>query len=380
MTTIIVIVVVALVFFVTVCVVTFMVWKRETEMRTDSIRAIESNLEKLGDRLAADADAREDAADAKGRRGDGIYGMETAGNRTGREESPGFRRRESADPFGWVRQSDDEPIFTSLRKSSEISEAPENAREFTGSAQEESTDGFVTRHAEQNFGKGQTEASFAEDEAAEEWQIPEREFRSESSGGYRQKRETEQALYVKEDGPYLSHQDSDYQDLAHQGAVKDGDFDEAEPAGDSFYGQSHWDEPVENYDAPGDAQTSYDDADAWLDELMVSDDEDSEKQTVSERIADNHSNDTETNTEAAEEEDEDDYAEINLDFGDEIDALEDNLKREVLPPDGFSDSLERLDMSEFEESRYTRPNTGERDVGRSGKKYTAEELDMLIKE
>ena len=33
MTTIIVIVVVALVFFVTVCVVTFMVWKRETEMR-----------------------------------------------------------------------------------------------------------------------------------------------------------------------------------------------------------------------------------------------------------------------------------------------------------------------------------------------------------
>ena len=45
MTTIIIIVVVALVFFVTVCVVTFMVWKRETEIRTDSIRAIESNLE-----------------------------------------------------------------------------------------------------------------------------------------------------------------------------------------------------------------------------------------------------------------------------------------------------------------------------------------------
>ena len=52
MTTIIIIVVVALVFFVTVCVVTFMVWKREAEIRTDSIRAIESNLERLGDRLS----------------------------------------------------------------------------------------------------------------------------------------------------------------------------------------------------------------------------------------------------------------------------------------------------------------------------------------
>ena len=47
MTTIIIIVVVALVFFVTVCVVTFMVWKREAEMRTDSIRAIEDNLQRL---------------------------------------------------------------------------------------------------------------------------------------------------------------------------------------------------------------------------------------------------------------------------------------------------------------------------------------------
>lgn len=54
MTTIIVVVVVALVFFVTVCVVTFMVWKREAEMRTDSIRAIENNLERLGDKLSVD--------------------------------------------------------------------------------------------------------------------------------------------------------------------------------------------------------------------------------------------------------------------------------------------------------------------------------------
>ena len=49
MTTIIIIVVVALVFFVTVCVVTFMVWKREAEMRTDSIREIKDNLQRLED-------------------------------------------------------------------------------------------------------------------------------------------------------------------------------------------------------------------------------------------------------------------------------------------------------------------------------------------
>ena len=52
MTTIIVVVVVALVFFVAVCVVSFMVWKRESEMRTDSIKAIEENLEKLTQELS----------------------------------------------------------------------------------------------------------------------------------------------------------------------------------------------------------------------------------------------------------------------------------------------------------------------------------------
>ncbi len=46
-------------FFVTVCVATFMVWKREAEIRTDSIRAIESNLERLGDRLAAESQPEE---------------------------------------------------------------------------------------------------------------------------------------------------------------------------------------------------------------------------------------------------------------------------------------------------------------------------------
>ena len=59
MTTIIIIVVVALVFFVTVCVVTFMVWKREAEMRTDSIREIKDNLQRLEDRLTVETQPEE---------------------------------------------------------------------------------------------------------------------------------------------------------------------------------------------------------------------------------------------------------------------------------------------------------------------------------
>jgi len=58
MTTIIVIVVVALVFFVTVCVGAFLVWKRETEMRTDSIRAIEHNLEEMLHELTQESPPR----------------------------------------------------------------------------------------------------------------------------------------------------------------------------------------------------------------------------------------------------------------------------------------------------------------------------------
>lgn len=44
MTTIIVVAIVALVFFVTICVVAFMVWKHETEKHTESLRGIEDSL------------------------------------------------------------------------------------------------------------------------------------------------------------------------------------------------------------------------------------------------------------------------------------------------------------------------------------------------
>lgn len=104
MTTIIIIVVVALVFFVTVCVVTFMVWKREAEMRTDSIRAIENNLERLGDRLTAEMPPEEYDSLQEGLHKEScrpaaepVPPAEPAAVR----ERP--RRSRSADPFGWVR-------------------------------------------------------------------------------------------------------------------------------------------------------------------------------------------------------------------------------------------------------------------------------------
>lgn len=52
MTTIIIIVVVALVFFAAVSLSVFIVWKRETEMRTNSIRFIEDNLIEIRKELA----------------------------------------------------------------------------------------------------------------------------------------------------------------------------------------------------------------------------------------------------------------------------------------------------------------------------------------
>lgn len=94
MTTIIIVVVVALVFFVAVCVVTFMVWKRESEMRTDSIKAIEQNLEKLAHELSSDTDS-----------GNELHRMSSVIN-AGRA-SEVRRRRIYEDPFEWVREAEE---------------------------------------------------------------------------------------------------------------------------------------------------------------------------------------------------------------------------------------------------------------------------------
>lgn len=104
MTTIIIIVVVALVFFVTVCVVTFMVWKREAEMRTDSIRAIEDNLQRLEDRLTVETQPEEQTPLQEDLHEDVCRPVLRAAEPAvaGRSRRSRSRSR-SRDPFSWVR-------------------------------------------------------------------------------------------------------------------------------------------------------------------------------------------------------------------------------------------------------------------------------------
>ena len=113
MTAIIVVVVVALVFFVAVCVIALMVWKRESEMRTDSIKAIEENLERLAQELSHESDdadglrretekLREAFADRNVKRNikeDLAYVESVMSER----EQGGTGRSGSWDPFDWVR-------------------------------------------------------------------------------------------------------------------------------------------------------------------------------------------------------------------------------------------------------------------------------------
>ncbi len=121
MTTIIVIVVVALVFFVAVCVVSFMILKREAEMRTDSIKAIEENLEKLTQELAreqhdADADMVYDVAretqeafrdgDVRKNIRDIKKNIENVQSVMAENASPEPTVKRRRDPFEWVRDTE----------------------------------------------------------------------------------------------------------------------------------------------------------------------------------------------------------------------------------------------------------------------------------
>lgn len=101
MTTIIVVVVVALVFFVAVCVVAFMIWKREAEMRTDSIRAIEENLERLTQEMSPEQERQSFAE----READVSY-MDSLIAQSAADRSSGRRTRtRGQDPFEWVREN-----------------------------------------------------------------------------------------------------------------------------------------------------------------------------------------------------------------------------------------------------------------------------------
>lgn len=65
MTTLIVVAIVGLVFFVTICVAGFMIWKRETEIRTDSIGAIERSIGEVVNELSGINSEMNTVADAE---------------------------------------------------------------------------------------------------------------------------------------------------------------------------------------------------------------------------------------------------------------------------------------------------------------------------
>ena len=123
MTTIIIIVVVALVFFVTVCVVTFMVWKREAEMRTDSIRAIEDNLQRLEDRLTVETQPEEPTPLQDDLHDEVCRPVLRAADPAVAGTSRRSRSR-SRDPFSWVR-SEQEREETSQTEAQQPEEWPQ---------------------------------------------------------------------------------------------------------------------------------------------------------------------------------------------------------------------------------------------------------------
>ena len=108
MTTIIVVAIVALVFFVTVCVVTFMVWKRETEIRTDSIKAIERTMSDMAAELAdLNVDRTGYGGHDRPRYDAGkvdMYSWPDTRKNTGNESGNAFKKKKK-DPFSWVRSN-----------------------------------------------------------------------------------------------------------------------------------------------------------------------------------------------------------------------------------------------------------------------------------
>lgn len=111
MTTIIVVAIVALVFFVTVSVVAFMVWKQETKMKTDSLRGIEHSLNEVLNELTAGG-----ASDPVGRscfcedHYDELQDMYTYIKNGAAKRVDVRNDKDKNDPFSWVRTEETEDL------------------------------------------------------------------------------------------------------------------------------------------------------------------------------------------------------------------------------------------------------------------------------
>lgn len=105
MTTIIVVAIVALVFFVAISVAAFMTWRQETRMRTDSLRGIEISLNEVLDGFSQRAPVTYHAADDIGH---GVFSGrkdKRAGlKRSKRKRAEFDEEGDEYDPFSWANK------------------------------------------------------------------------------------------------------------------------------------------------------------------------------------------------------------------------------------------------------------------------------------
>ena len=99
MTTIGIVIVVALVFFVAICIAAFVIWKRETEMRTDSMKVIGDNLEKLRKLMEKDLTAqRRNSGRTVDELLNGLPTMQTSPSQTSAEAESKAETERKAEP------------------------------------------------------------------------------------------------------------------------------------------------------------------------------------------------------------------------------------------------------------------------------------------
>lgn len=162
-TTIIVVAIVALVFFVAISVVAFMTWRQETQMRTDSLKGIELSLNEVLGELSE----RRPASPPHGNT-DEIY-QESFERRGGRKKGikkhGGKRTTKDYDPFGWA---DREPgIDVTVFRPSDIAVKPSEHRdEPSESAETEATEGSIKPEQHEQVKKEPKQEQSITEEAA----------------------------------------------------------------------------------------------------------------------------------------------------------------------------------------------------------------------
>lgn len=327
MTAIIVVVVVALVFFVAVCVVAFMIWKREAEMRTDSIRAIEENLERLTQEMSPEQDAQDRQVFAEKEAGISCMESLIAQSAAGRPAGRRTRRREQ-DPFEWVR-ANGEAVWSSSGSEQEKpfrihpspdfeddqQEKPDHGEGFdpydSGLADSETILNCTLQNEPDN---GKTEAAASGDHGADRAELPAADTADPEPADIQ---ESSQMHDIRDDAGIDDDTDSSGEDaLAEKTVSEDGRKKSA---------LTEMQKMLKELDVPELRK---------MPEMQMSGNED--------------------HGDREEQQDEKESYEISLDFIDEMDIA-----------------------SEQEQMPASRMGY---DVGRSGRKYTASELEKLIKE